>query len=303
MNSSASMNVQARRVARRLASPLTRHIERVVDRRTNQLKKAITKDEQSLQNALFTLDILLGPSARRSTRLLDAPTFNRLVTQLRTLTGRDDSRARLIQTYRMLVELEMRGVGRIAGGAGNILGKLAAVPMLEPANPNILEIGTLYGLFAGGLARQLDRIGVVPQMTIVDPLVGGQLQGIALAPDVSGSPVTEDVVRSNLRLAGVPDERLELIVGFSTDADIQGKLKDRHYGVIVLDGDHTYPGVANDLVLTERIAAPGCLVVMDDHGDKNWPDVEEATHDHLAKGGSRLKPIGKIATSLFLRAE
>ena len=73
--------------------------------------------------------------------------------------------------------------------------------------------------------------------------------------------------------------------------------------VVVLDGDHTYPGVANDLELTERIVAPGGIVVMDDHGDKNWPDVEEATHDHLHKGKSRLTPIGKVATSLFLRAE
>ncbi len=301
--SAASMNTSARRLARRLAAPVTHHIERVVDRRTRELAKSVDSQDAKLKSALFTLDVLLGSSARRSTRLLDPVVFRRLVGEIAEATGRDDARPRTVQAYRMLVELELRGVGRIAGGPGNILGKLTTTPMLNPPNANLLEIGTLYGLFVGGLARQLDRNGTPAQVTIVDPLVSVQLQDGALKPDSSGSPVTEDVVRANLRLAGLPEDRVELIVGFSTDPAVQAQLLDNHYGVIVLDGDHSEEGVAADLKLAERIAAPGAVVVMDDHGDHNWPGVEIATKAHLATGTSRLKPIGQVSTSLFLRAE
>ena len=35
-------------------------------------------------------------------------------------------------------------------------------------------------------------------------------------------------------MSGVPDERIELIVGFSTAPEIPGRLKDKPYGVVVL---------------------------------------------------------------------
>ncbi len=100
--------------------------------------------------------------------------------------------------YRTLFELELRGVGRLAGGPGNILGKLTTTPLLNPPNGEILEIGTLFGLFSGGMARQMSRIGLKYELTIIDPFASVQLQVTELKPDASGSPVTETVVRENL---------------------------------------------------------------------------------------------------------
>lgn len=127
------------------------------------------------------------------------------------------------------------------------------------------------------------------------------MQVTELKADVSGSPVTENVVRENLALAGVDPARMRLIRGYSEDPAIQAQASDREYGVIVIDGDHSAEGVANDLKFAEKIIAPGGIVVLDDFGDKGWPGVQEATEAHLA-GETKFEFLGAVATSAFLRA-
>lgn len=44
----------------------------------------------------------------------------------------------------------------------NICGKLSAVPLLDPPNDEILEIGTLYGMLGAALIRMMERAGRDP---------------------------------------------------------------------------------------------------------------------------------------------
>ncbi len=67
------------------------------------------------------------------------------------------------------------------------------------------------------MTRQISRIGLTYELTIIDPLADVQLQVTELKADVSGSPVTENVVRENLALAGVDPARMRLIRGYSED--------------------------------------------------------------------------------------
>ncbi|MFD4723341.1 hypothetical protein ACFWOY_33790 [Streptomyces sp. NPDC058423] len=53
----------------------------------------------------------------------------------------------------------------------------------------------------------------------------------------------------------------------------------------------------------EKIVAPGGIVVIDDYGDRKWPGVQDALDAHLARGGSRLRMLGRVSTSGFLRAD
>jgi hypothetical protein len=57
-----------------------------------------------------------------------------------------DARASVVQAYRLLFELELRGVGLIAAGVKNVLGKLATTPLLAPPNGEILESARCTGL-------------------------------------------------------------------------------------------------------------------------------------------------------------
>jgi hypothetical protein len=274
----------------------------VIDLRSQVLE--LRSEVEQMQAGRFAVDLLLGSQGRRNSRLISEVALHQLADQVEQVTGESDAYGRVVQAYRMLFELELRGVGRLAGSARNVLGKLTTTPLLRPPNGEVLEVGTLFGLFSGAMARQVTRIGLSYQLTIVDPLATVQLQGGSLKPDASGSPVTETVVRANLALAGVDDHRMRLIQGFSGDPEVQTTIADRQYGVMIVDGDHSAAGVAADLVLAERIVAPGGIVVLDDFGDRNWPGVEQAVRAHLepTAGPTRFDLVGVVSTSAFLRA-
>ncbi len=298
----------ARRGARQTVdeSRTVRDLKGEAEKLRKELKRVqadMDKMRDQSKGSDYAVDLLLGAHGRRSSRLMNEASLRDLADQVAKAAGvpKGNAYERVVQAYRTLFELELRGVGRLAGGPGNILGKLTTTPLLNPPNGEILEIGTLFGLFSGGMARQMSRIGLKYELTIIDPFASVQLQVTELKPDASGSPVTETVVRENLTLAGVDPERLRMFQGFSEDPTVQAKASDREYGVVVIDGDHSAEGVANDLVFAEKIVAPGGIVVLDDFGDKNWPGVQEATERHLA-GPTRFDLVGVVATSAFLRA-
>jgi hypothetical protein len=289
------------RLASRPVNDQTRQEIRDLRAELAQLRATLAKSHEQIGPLGYSLELLLGPAGRAKSRVVDEALITLLAGQVELATGVEDARAQVIQAYRVLIELELRGVGRLAGGVKNVLGKLATAPMLAPPNGEILEIGTLYGIFAGGMARQLDRIGLDPQITIVDPFMGGQLQRGKVRQDASGSPVTEVVARANLRLSGVSDHRIRVVHGYSEDPAIQEAVSDREYGLMIIDGDHSAEGVAVDLALAERVVAPQGIVVIDDYGDSKWAGVKLATTAHLA-AATRFDLVGVVATSAFLRA-
>jgi hypothetical protein len=310
----------ARRALRPVTTRLDRRIERILRQRDQSAARAtdvvaelaaLRTEVQELkgrldtaQGRLYAVDLLLGRDGRGTDRFPTKGQVMKLCKEITATTGHQKPYAQVAFAYRTLIELELRGVGRLAGSTSNILGKLATTPLLGPPSGAVLEIGTLFGLFSGGMARQLARRGLAYDLTIVDPLADVQLQPdrTVFGDDPSGTPVSETVARTNLALAGVDPQRLRLRRGFSTDPEVQKAVSDREYGVVVIDGDHSEEGVRQDLAWAETITAPGGIVVMDDYGDAGWPGVQAALDGHLAAGGSRLKLLGTVSTSAFLRA-
>lgn len=311
------------RTPRRLLSPVLRLVDRRIEHRVRrtmsdrdqevaELRAAVadlsrrlrelSEPEKAAARAEVTVAALYGPEGRGERRV-NPGSLRRVGKQVAEAAGVPDARREAFFAYRTLLEVENRGVGRIAGGTPNIVGKLTAVPLLKPANDEVLEIGTLYGLFSGALVRQLLRAGVDARLTIVDPVNPVQLQlGEETRGERSGTPINEAVVRANLRYAGVPEDRYRIRRGFSQDPEVRAAVEDRRYGVVIVDGDHGREGVAADLEWVETIAAPGAVVVMDDYGDPKWPGVQEATDAHLRRPGTRLRWVGRVSSSAFLRA-
>ncbi|MFI2375208.1 class I SAM-dependent methyltransferase [Streptomyces sp. NPDC018964] len=307
MNSRALLTSSA---SRRLLRPVAELIDRRIDRRLRAAAAAEAAGRRELRDTVeavkrqqLTLDLLLGPSGRGLSRIVSPGPLNRLHSEVAELAGDRDAAVRNVATaYRLLVALESLGSGRIAGGTMNICGKLGTIPLLDPPNDEILEIGTLYGMFSAGLIRMMERDGRSPSVTIVDPFAGVQLQpGTPRRSDPSGTPVDEHAVRTNLALAGPAGVAARIRKGFSEDPETRAAVSDRSYGVIVVDGDHSAEGVAKDLAWAEEIAAPGAIVVLDDFGDPKWPGIEEALDKHLA-GTTRFTYLGKASLSAFLRA-
>jgi hypothetical protein len=249
------------------------------------------------------LELLLGHRLPLMERAVDDVTLAALVDEVRTITAVDRADHHVAVGYATLVELEARGLGRIAGSTENVVGKLTTAPLLDPPGDDVLEIGTLFGLFAAGLHRQLSRRGRSPRLTIVDPLDGVQVQTDRSGnTDRTAVPVVEAVVSQNLRLAGVPDGDARIVRGFSGDERVREAVGDRQYGLVVVDGDHSARGVAADLEWVEEIAAHGAVVVVDDYGDPKWRGVQAGVDAHLSES-TRLGVIGVVASSVYLRAD
>ncbi|MEU4491882.1 class I SAM-dependent methyltransferase [Streptomyces sp. NPDC023998] len=301
------------RLAKWVLNPAVTMIERRIEQHVTRATQALQTDLDALhrkvaalQNPQYGLGLLVDGTGRSGHRTPTAAQIDTLARQIQGVAdGSEHALRNVTVAYRTVIALESLGVGRLAGSTSNVCGKLATVPLLSPPNGNVLEIGTLYGMFAAGLLRMLHRSGTEPHLTIVDPLAGAQLQPGA-APqgaDPTGTPVREDVVRANLALGGVGsviDARIQQ--GFSGDPEVRAAVSDREYGVIVVDGDHSMDGVRSDLEWVEQIVAPGGIVVLDDYGDKAWPGVQDALDKHLASGTSRLSLLGRVSTSAYLRA-
>ncbi|MGW0813597.1 class I SAM-dependent methyltransferase [Streptomyces viridiviolaceus] len=300
----------SRRLLRPVADLIDQRIERQVrsavrhaDAQGTPATEQLARDVELLRRRQLTFELLLGPRGRGISRMVAEAPLERLYAEVAALSGDRDAAVRNVAAaFRLLVALESLGVGRIAGGTMNICGKLGAIPLLDPPNDEILEIGTLYGMFSAGLVRMMERDGRSPSLTIVDPFAGVQLQpGTDQRPDPTGAPVDEHAVRTNLGLAGPAGAAARIQQGFSEDPETRAAVSDRRYGVIVVDGDHSAKGVAQDLQWAEEIAAPGAIVVLDDYGDPHWPGIKNALDDHL-KGETRFTYLGKAAHSAYLRA-
>lgn len=299
-------------MARRLLRPAAVLVDKRVDRRVRgpvgQLREELDSlrgEVAKLRGQEYAVSLIFDHTGRSGPRLPTPAQIDRLVAEIAAVSGRDQKvvRRNVTVAFRNVIALESLAVGRLAGSTQNVCGKLAAVPLLDPPNEDVLEIGTLYGLFSATLMRMMHRAGVEPRLTIVDPLAGSQLQPGGLEGlDPTGTPVRLDVVRANLALGGRAGELARVEQGFSSDPKVRAAVSDRKYGVIVVDGDHSAEGVAADLEWVEEIAAPGAVVVLDDYGDNKWAGVQEAADRHLASPSTRLRLLGRAATSAFLRA-
>ncbi|WP_345644836.1 class I SAM-dependent methyltransferase [Streptomyces tremellae] len=296
-------------LTRRVLRPAAALVDRRVARHTKALRPeidALRKEVAALRGEHSSLSLLVDGTARSGPRTPTPDQLDTLVRQVARVTGASPAQARrnVVIAFRNVIALEMLAVGRLAGSTQNICGKLAATPLLVPADrTDVLEIGTLYGLFSASLLRMLHRAGIEPSLTIVDPLAGGQLQpGTPEGPDPTGTPVRMDVVRANLAFGGAAGGGARIVRGFSGDEEVRARVSDRAYGVIVVDGDHSAEGVRADLEWAEEIAAPGGVVVVDDYGDARWEHVKRAADAHLARPGSRFDLLGTVSTSAFLRA-
>jgi acid phosphatase family membrane protein YuiD len=301
----------ARRALRPIAELIDQRVERQVRRAVansshdtgNTSYAAVQQELKTLRNRQRPLELFFDGTGRGASRMPSEAHINRLITELAQVTGdKDGAERNVAQAFRLLIAMEALGVGRIAGGTMNIVGKLSAVPLLKPPNDEIMEIGTLYGMFAASLIRMMERAGRDPRLTIVDPLAGTQLQpGTSIGDDASGTPVQGAAVRTNLSLAGAAGAAARIQQGFSEDPEVRALVSDRSYGVIIVDGDHSAAGVAADLEWAEQIVAPGGIVVLDDFGHPKWPGIKEAFEKHMATD-TRFTFLGQVAHSGYLRA-
>ncbi|HYP43931.1 MAG TPA: class I SAM-dependent methyltransferase [Propionibacteriaceae bacterium] len=272
----------------------------IADEVARQLAQQRPAPDQRRINRDFTTDVFFGAQSRYD-RMLTPSRYRSLAAEITELTGVTSLEWPMRQAYRSLLDHESRGLGRIAGSTYNIIGKLVVPVLLQPAAGQVLEIGTLFGLFSPALIRQFRRVGQYPELTVIDPLEGIQIQPelVGSNSDPTGTPVTSLTLQRNFEQFGLAEGEFRIVRGFSTDPVRQEEVADRRYDVVVIDGDHSEEGVYADLWWVENLVTAGGIVVMDDFGDPAWPGVERAGRRYLSDGG-RLELLGTASTSAYL---
>jgi FkbM family methyltransferase len=175
---------------------------------------------------------------------------------------------------------EQRSIGRLATSSHDMLlrmvvARAAARDSSARGEPlHVLEIGTLFGIGLGLLGYacrgQVDK-GFT--LTAVDPLSGYYTDG---RPDIStGEAVDVDAFRRNMAAFPVDAEAWRVIQRTNREARTEGSVADRAYGLVVIDGDHSFDEVQYDFEEYRPLMARGCYVIFDDYGSEHWPDVQK----------------------------
>lgn len=149
---------------------------------------------------------------------------------------------------------------------------LAAVTQAFPwsAGDLVVEIGTHTGRTAVFLAETLDEIGADNVILSIDPFE--RVQKSRLNPQGKYRKYVK-----TMRERGLEDRCIAL-VGFSHH--VAPAVADR-IGVLLVDGNHDYASVRQDLALFGPKVLPGGYVFLDDYTG-TYPGVVKATEEYVA---------------------
>jgi FkbM family methyltransferase len=169
--------------------------------------------------------------------------------------------------------LEARMHGRLATTIEDILLRCLVVKAAAGSPRSVLEIGTLFGIAAAALheAVLFDPRGI--KLTLLDPLDG--YYGKDHADIITGQPVNIDILRANLKLAGIDEANVTLIKQFSHEPSAIEMAGRNRYDALIIDGDHSFDGIKLDFEEYSRFVKVGGYIVVDDYKSPEWPGVTE----------------------------
>tara|TARA_R110002072_G_scaffold20532_10_gene74330 strand:- start:2673 stop:3800 length:1128 start_codon:yes stop_codon:yes gene_type:complete len=254
--------------------------------------KADTIDKQVSTNLVPQIEKLTGTVSKHEGALDRLPTSNatKWLTHSRLLS--DDANKRIRSEMGPLLALEVterhlfnlahrvcmledRCHGRLATSIDTIVTRTVAALHLAKTSPNfrMLEIGTLYGIGAIAIYDVVRFITDNTHITLIDPLNGYYGSD---APDFASlKPVTLEVLQQNLAIWNVPAEDVTIIQGLSEGAEALEHARENEYDLLIIDGDHSEPGVRQDFENYFPLVRQGGLVVIDDYDVAEWPDIKK----------------------------
>jgi FkbM family methyltransferase len=173
---------------------------------------------------------------------------------------------------------EENSIGRLATSTQDMLlrmvvGRAAARDASSRGETlHLLEIGTLFGLGLGLLGYACrGQVDEGTTLTAVDPLYGYYESG---RQDIStGESVDVEAFRRNMSGFPLDAEAWRIIQMTNREARAEGSVADRSYGLVVIDGDHSFDEIQYDFEEYRALMARGCYVIFDDYGSEHWPDV------------------------------
>ncbi len=181
-----------------------------------------------------------------------------------------------------LQDRERASLGRFATTLADMVSRVLITRSALDRNTQILEIGTLFGLGSLLVHEAVRPFCDSLQTTVIDPFEGYYDRGRFDPP--TGMPVTEATFITNRQILGIDESEIRLLKGLSNDKSIFEAASDRQYQVIVVDGDHSYQGVKDDVERYTPLLADDGLLIIDDYGTDDWPDIYRYVNELVDSG-------------------
>jgi len=192
--------------------------------------------------------------------------------------------------------------GRLAGSVDDAIARALAAKTWTGTEIRVLEIGVLFGIGAIYMQQVLAPFYERVQLTLLDPFDG--YYGKDHLDPLTGQPVTRAMLERNLRRFSIKDDDVTIIDQFSTeDTAMESARNESPFAVVIIDGDHSFEGVKADFELYADMVAIGGVLIIDDYGSKDWPQVTAYTKD-VIEHDARFKMVAVIGkTAVFRREE
>ena len=148
---------------------------------------------------------------------------------------------------------------------------LAGAALAFPWTPEaiVVEIGSYHGMTAAFVAESLYDAGHLNHVLSIDPF--------ERAPTSPGNPAGQySAYLKTMRNRGLEDRCIPLVAFSHQAAPV---VPDR-VGLLIVDGNHDYDSVTQDLALFAPKVLPGGFIFLDDHTD-SYPGVIRATAEFL----------------------
>lgn len=268
-----------------------------------QLKDLVQRTEslaKGLKSSSSLAGRLRGEGYAQFGRLIGAEFINHVQGELGKRLDLDISNRELRYLERKVQHIEAVCEGRLATTSEDVVARVLAARSRRVAELNVLEIGVLFGVGAAFMHTALAPFYERVRLVLLDPFDG--YYGSEHLDPLTGQRVSRRAVERNIRRAGILMDDITVLEGFSTDDAIQKAAGESGpYDVLVIDGDHTFDGVKADFERYAEMLVPGGMLIVDDYGSDDWPDVTKYV-DSVVEKDDRFERVGTLSrTAIFRR--
>lgn len=256
--------------------------------------------DRNLKSASSLTGRLRGEGYAQFGRLISADFMKEIQGELGKKLGIDVSQRELRYLERKVQHLEALCEGRLATTAEDAVARVLAARSQRGDEIRVLEIGVLFGVGAAFMHMALAPFYKNVKLVLLDPFDG--YYGSEHLDPLTGQKVSRAAVDRNFARAAIRNEDVFVLEGFSTDDRLLEEAKELGpYDVIVIDGDHSYQGVEADFVRYADLVKAGGILIVDDYGSDDWPDVTKFV-DAVVVSDDRFEQVGTLSrTAIFRR--
>ncbi|MGP1273033.1 MAG: class I SAM-dependent methyltransferase [Phycisphaerales bacterium] len=307
-----SARAQSEEAARELRASIDAASTELDRKREDSTKAATQKVESALDAATRSLTAKADESASRirtASSLLGRLRGDGYVQFSRVLSN--DAEKQLGEVGLAVVPAELRYLerklhvveglceGRLAGSTDDAVARALMSRLVKSDELRILEIGVLFGVGAIFMHHALTPFFKSVHLTLLDPFDG--YYGSDHLDPLTGQPVTLGGVRRNLERCGVPAEDAEIVAKFSTDDEALARVTELGpFGVVIIDGDHSHEGIRRDFERYADLVQVGGVLIIDDYGSADWPDVTTYT-DEVVEKDRRFERVALVGKTIAYR--